>query len=163
MEGYLEGWHDFNVALMGAVAALAGLLIVASSVNIAEIVKAPAVASRLAAGLAGLVLAIVACALGLIPGIPPLAYGAGVILAAVGAAIIQWRATQRIYGNADPANRWKAGKAALGFVSPLAYLAGGVLLVVGMPSGLVAFAIGAIASIVAGILISWIALVEILR
>ena len=35
----LELWSEFNVALVGATAALAGLVIVASSVNIAEIVK----------------------------------------------------------------------------------------------------------------------------
>lgn len=37
---HLEAWHDFNVAMAGATAALAGLVIVAASVNIDKIVKA---------------------------------------------------------------------------------------------------------------------------
>ena len=37
----LEAWSDFTVAMTGATAALAGLIIVAMSVNIERIVKAP--------------------------------------------------------------------------------------------------------------------------
>ena len=44
----LEGWTDFNVAMVGATAALAGLLIVAMSVNIAEIMKSPTLLARAA-------------------------------------------------------------------------------------------------------------------
>jgi hypothetical protein len=36
----LEGWTDFNVAMVGATGALAGLVIVAASVNIGDSVKA---------------------------------------------------------------------------------------------------------------------------
>ena len=35
----IEQWSEFNVAMAGATAALAGLVIVAASVNIGEIVK----------------------------------------------------------------------------------------------------------------------------
>lgn len=163
MEAYLEGWSEFNVAMMGAVAALAGLLIVAASVNVTEIIKAPSVAARLAAGLAGLVLAIAGSAIGLIPGITAPVYGAAAVLGALTASAFQVQATRRIYGNRDPANQMKLAKAALGFLAPLGYLVGGVLLLAEIEAGMVAMAVGAIAAIVAAILVSWVALVEILR
>ena len=62
-------WGDFHVAMVGATAALAGLVIVAASVNIGEIVKAPALTARLGSAIAGLVLAPVVSALGRLPGV----------------------------------------------------------------------------------------------
>ena len=46
----LELWSEFNVAMVGATAALAGLVIVAASVNIGEIIKTRSLTARLAAG-----------------------------------------------------------------------------------------------------------------
>ena len=163
MDVYLEGWSDFDVAMMGAAAALAGLLIVAASVNIGDIIKAPAVAARLAAGLAGLVLAIVGAAIGLVPQIDPTVYGALAIVAALAAGVFAVQAAKRIFAERHPANRMRFAKAALGFLAPLGYLVGGILLLAGVSHGVIAFAVGAIAAIVAGLVISWIALVEILR
>ena len=67
MAELLEGWADFNVAMVGATAALAGLLIVAMSVNISTIMSSPTLPARAASSIAALVLAIVAGALGLVP------------------------------------------------------------------------------------------------
>jgi hypothetical protein len=159
----LEGWSEFNVAMAGATAALAGLVIVAASVNIGEIVKTTMLTARLASGIAGLVLAIIGSAIGLIPGIAPVAYGLAMIAFALVATVFAIDATRQIYANRHPQNRLRAGKSAVSFLAPAIYVVGGVLLVIGEPGGLVAFAIGAIAAIVAGLLISWIALVEVLR
>ncbi|MFS0732140.1 hypothetical protein ABC304_09045 [Microbacterium sp. 1P10UB] len=163
MELYLDGWGDFNVAMMGATAALAGLLIVAASVNIGEIIKSPSIAARLAAGLAGLVLAIVAAAVGLVPRIPPFAYGTTIVVAALAATAFSTQAARRIFQNDDPENRLKPIKALVGFVAPVLYVVGGALVLAGDSGGVTWFAVGSIAAIVAAILISWIALVEILR
>jgi hypothetical protein len=163
MESYLEGWSDFHVAMMGAAAALAGLLIVAASVNIAEVIKSAAISARLGAGLVGLVLAIVGSALGLIPDVAPLAYGGTTLVAAVVAAGFQVHAARGIYADRHPANRFKTAKALVGFLPPACYLVGAVLLTGGAPTGMLFFAAGAIAAIVAALTISWIALVEILR
>ena len=129
----LEGWHDFNVAMAGATAALAGLVIVAASVNIADIVKAVSLTARLAAGISSLVLALSVSALGLIPEFSWTVYGACVVVLAVIAGVFQSAAARRIYENTDPANRWKPAKAAIGFVSPVLYAAGGVALLLGEP------------------------------
>ncbi|WP_329381954.1 hypothetical protein OG625_18405 [Streptomyces sp. NBC_01351] len=163
MEECLEGWNDFNVAMMGAAGALAGLVIVAASVNIAEVVKTPSLTSRLAGGIAGLVLALSGSAMGLAPGVSPMAYGLPMAVLAVGAGLLQVQATRRIYANDHPGNQMKFGKAAVGFVAPLAYLVGAVLLVAGSPQGVAWFAAGSIIAIITALVISWIALVEVLR
>ncbi|MFJ3833661.1 hypothetical protein ACIPWI_37750 [Streptomyces sp. NPDC090046] len=57
----------------------------------------------------------------------------------------------------------KFGKSAIGFVAPFAYLVGAALLVTGSPQGIVWFAAGSIVAIITALVISWIALVEVLR
>jgi hypothetical protein len=159
----LEAWSEFNVAMVGGTAALAGLVIVAASVNIGDIIKAESLTARLAAGIAGLVLALAGSAVGLIPGIGAVPYGVTMIVLALGASIFPVQATRRIFENRHPANRMRAGKSVVGFVAPLSYAIGGVLLAAGQPAGLLAFAVGSILAIMAALLISWIVLVEVLR
>jgi len=160
----LDAWSEFNVAMVGATAALAGLVIVAASVNIADIVKEVSLTARLAAGIAGLVLALSGSAIGLIPGIPAGAYGASMIVLALVTAVFATSAARRIQQNRHPGNRMKPLKSLLGFLPPLAYLTGGVLLIAGAgTSALTVFAAGSILAIIAALLVSWIVLVEVLR
>ncbi len=160
----VENWHEFNVALVGATAALAGLVIVAASVNITEIVKATSLTSRLAAGIGGLVLALTASAIGLIPDITPAAYGVAMVVVSAVCAVFPAQATRRIFENHAPENRGRTFKALVGFVAPLAYLIGSILLIAGSPTaGLAVFAAGSILAIMAALIISWVALVEVLR
>jgi hypothetical protein len=159
----VDDWSEFNVAMAGATAALAGLVIVAASVNIKDIITAAWLTSRLAASISGLVLAIIASAVGLVPGIPLAWYGVIVIVVALLAGVFQVDATVRIYQNHHPENRLRFGKAALGYLPLIAYLAGGILLLANLPAGLVLFAAGSILAIVAALLVSWIVLVEVLR
>lgn len=159
----IEAWSDFNVALAGATAALAGLLIVAASVNIGAIITERSLTARLAAAVSGLALALVGSALGLIPQIDGMAYGVSMIVLAVVAAVFQAQATRLIFANHHPANRLRPLKASVGWIAPLAYLVGGALVAAGSSAGLVWFAVGAIVAIVAGLLVSWVVLVEVLR
>lgn len=159
----IEAWSEFNVAMVGATAALAGLVIVAASVNIGDIVKADSLTARLASSIAGLVLALVGSALGLIPGIGPVSYGAAMIAFAVGASVFAVQAARRIAENRHPENRTRPLKGAVGFLAPLAYLIGGAMLVVGAPAALTWFATGAIAAIIVALIASWVVLVEVLR
>lgn len=159
----IEAWSEFNVAMVGATAALAGLVIVAASVNIGDIIKVVSLTARLAAGIAGLVLALAASTLGLIPDIGTLPYGVATILFAIGASAFQAQAARRIFQNRRPENRLRLVKSAIGFVAPAAYLVGGVFLVAGRADGLVWFAAGSIIAIIAALLVSWIVLVEVLR
>ena len=78
----LERWTDFNVALVGATAALAGLVIVAASVNVAEIVKSSSLTARLAAAIANLMVALTGAAIGLMPDVAGHGYGITLVLLA---------------------------------------------------------------------------------
>ena len=159
----LELWTDFNVAMAGATAALAGLVIVAASVNISEIVKFRALTARLAAAIGALVLAIVASALGLIPGMTSLWLGILLIVAAAAAGVFQTVASVEIFADQDPAAKAKFFKSAFGFLPIAAYIGAGITMLLGHPSGLYLAAAGGILAIVTAILASWVALVEVLR
>ncbi|WP_106816850.1 hypothetical protein [Microbacterium timonense] len=159
----IAAWSEFNVAMVGATAALAGLVIVAASVNIGDIIKEASLTARLAAGIAGLVLALAGSAVGLIPDIGAPAYGVAMIALALGAAAFQAQASRRIFENRHPANRLRVAKAAVGFIAPVAYLVGGALLTAGWDGGLAWFAVGSIVAIMAALMVSWIVLVEVLR
>jgi hypothetical protein len=61
-------WHDLFIAEAGAAAALAGLLFVAVSINLKQILAYPVLPSRAAAALVTLVLALVISTFALVPG-----------------------------------------------------------------------------------------------
>jgi hypothetical protein len=159
----LEVWREFDVAMAGATGALAGLAIVAASVNIADIVKAPSLTARLGAGIATLVLALIVSAIGLMPGLSLAVYGFVVLLATALAGIFQVVAAQRIFQNKDPENRLRPIKAGLGFLPLLSYLAGGIFLVFMSSTGLAYLAFGSIFGIISALMVSWVVLVEVLR
>ncbi|MCP2032370.1 modulator of FtsH protease [Okibacterium sp. HSC-33S16] len=163
MDDILSEWSEFNVAMAGATAALAGLVIVASSVNIAEIIKSNRLTARLGAGIASLVLALIASALGLIPTISPVWFGVALLSAVLGAAVFQIAATRLILSDPDPAARARVPKAVLGFLPLGAYAAGAVTVILEHPSGMYLTAAGCLLAIVAAIIVSWVALVEVLR
>jgi hypothetical protein len=164
MSGALEGWTDFNVAMVGATAALAGLLIVAMSVNIAEIMKSPTLPPRAAASIAALVLAIAAGALGLIPGQPDVAYGIEVLVGAAIASAFQVH-TMRVIARDEPISLFdRIAKSTAGVLPIAGFLLGGVLIVAGsVAAGLVAVAVGSVLAVIAAILMAWVVLVEVLR
>jgi hypothetical protein len=164
MSEALEGWTDFNVAMVGATAALAGLLIVAMSVNIAEIMKSPTLPPRAAASIAALVLAIAAGALGLIPGQPDVAYGIEVLVGAAIASAFQVHAI-RVIARDRPISLFdRIAKSTAGVLPIAGFVLGGVLIVAGSAAaGLVAVAVGAVLAVIAAILMAWVVLVEVLR
>ena len=169
----LEGWSDFNVAMVGATAALAGLLIVAMSVNIAEIMKSPTLPPRAAASIAALVLAlrfrrdralILMTVPALVPGQPSMAYGIEVLIATVLAGIFQWHAI-RVVAREDHVSATDRVLKSIAGILPIAAFLGGSLLVIAgvLEAGLITMAVGSVLSIIAGLLFSWVVLVEVLR
>ena len=162
-----ELWAEFNVAMVGATAALAGLVIVASSVNIGEIIKAklahrsprppgsPRSCSRSSHPALGLV--------------PDHHGSSGSADPAAGAppssrASFQVEATRTIFADRDPAvprevrqvgvrlhcrswrTWWRGRRHARTSVRVCTFAAAGCIL-----------------AIVAGIIVSWVVLVEVLR
>lgn len=163
MNEVIEVWKDFNVAMAGATAALAGLVIVAASVNIADIVKAPSLTARTAAGIGTLVLALVVSALGLVPVFSMPTLGIVALVATLLAGSLQVDSARRILTDPSPENRARWPKASLGFFPLVAYLVGEVLLIGGNGGGLGWLAAGSVLAIIGGLLVSWVVLVEILR
>ncbi|MET4157241.1 hypothetical protein [Agromyces sp. PvR057] len=166
MSEALEPWSEFNVAMVGATAALAGLLIVAMSVNIGAIMASKTLPARAAASIATLVLAIVVTGLGLAPGQPLWAYGVEVLVALAIAAGFEVHAVRAIFR--DDLHRGTPrelfAKSAAGLLPIVAYLIGAVLLLAGVvPAGLVVLGIATILAIVSAIVLAWVVLVEVLR
>lgn len=64
----MEAWHDFFVAQVGASAALAGLLFVGVSINLAKILASPSLPSRFLKALVLLAAVLVESSLALLPG-----------------------------------------------------------------------------------------------
>ncbi|MFG6504483.1 hypothetical protein [Microbacterium sp. P05] len=159
----VQGWSEFNVAMVGATAALAGLVIVASSVNIAVIVKAATVTSRLAAAIATLVLAIIVGGLQLVPDISATWFGAVVLAASAGAAAFAIHAARVILRDPDPADRLRLLKGTVGFLPVAAYAAAGIVVFSEPAAAFALAAAGCLLAIVSAIVTSWVALVEVLR
>ncbi|MDN3497367.1 hypothetical protein QL996_15615 [Planococcus sp. APC 4015] len=163
MDAALLEWTDFNVAITGATAALAGLVIVAASVNIGDIVKSRTLTARLGSGIVMLVLALVACALGLVPGIDAVWFGSIVAAISLIALAFQVATARLLAADRDTRDQARWAKAMPGFLPGVAYLVAGVLSLAGIPAGLYVAAAGAVLAIVAALIVSWVALVEVLR
>jgi hypothetical protein len=160
----LKVWTDFNVAMVGATAALAGLLIVAMSVNLKSIVTSVALTARVAAALSMLVVALAASALGLAPEQPIWAYGLEVLAATAVGAFFELQAIREIHHQPIFSRTQRFTKSLAGTTPVVAYLVGSVLLIVGFgEAGLWFVAVGAILAIASAILHSWVVLVEVLR
>ncbi|THG31372.1 hypothetical protein E6C70_13880 [Glaciibacter flavus] len=159
----LEGWSDFNVATAGATAALAGLIIVAMSVNIKEAIQAETIPSRVAAAIAGLVLALVASLAALAPAQPVWALGLELLVPTLAAGTLQWRASGHIMAETTAPPGWRLPKVALGWLPIAAYLVASVTLMAGAPWGYGFAAAGGILAIISSVLLAWVVLVEILR
>lgn len=160
----LEGWADFNVAMVGAAAALAGLLIVAMSVNIAAIMSSPELVARAGASIAGLALAIVASAVGLMPVGSATGYAVAVLVASLGAGAFQLAAIRAIIRNGRDTTAERIVRGGIGTLAIAAFAVGSVLVLTGAAdTGLTVIGFGAVIAVVASILMAWVVLVEVLR
>ncbi|MET0725629.1 MAG: hypothetical protein ABWY36_04710 [Leifsonia sp.] len=162
MDSALEGWSEFNVAIAGAGAALAGLIIVAMSVNIREILKTSTIPARAASAIGTLLLGVIAACLALIPGQPLWALGTEVFVGTVIACGLQVNATRSILGE-DRHMGSPPLKIVVGSIPLVGFLVGSLMLISGLPGGYYAVAAGTLLAIISAVLLSWIALVEILR
>jgi hypothetical protein len=158
-----EPWAAFHTALAGAAAALVGLVIVAASVNIAKIVASPALVARLGSAVAGLLLALVATAFALIPGIDLTWFGVLVLISALVAGLFAAAAARALHADPDAGDVARIPKATLGFLPVVTYLVAGSLALFSAPQSLYVAAAGVILAIVSAVVVSWVALVEVLR
>jgi hypothetical protein len=160
----IEPWHELFVATAGAAAALAGLMIVAMSVNISTIIGIQSMTSRAGATIAGLVLIVVVSVAGLIPDQPALALGIETLVFSLVALAFAVQASFAIVRAPSPmAKRYSVMKALLVTVPIVLFAIGGVLICFAVPGALFWIAAGIILAFVTSIVNSWVLLVEILR
>jgi modulator of FtsH protease len=158
----VAAWTDFAVAVAGATAALAGLLFVAMSINVREIVADPALPPRAGGAVITLVTPLVCSILLLVPGQSDTVLG--IELLVVGAAIGTALGTLlRRRSDAQGLATW-----AVGTGLPTALLVGSVLLagfgvLTETLGGLHWLVVATIAAIAGGLLQAWVLLIEILR
>lgn len=158
-------WFDFIIAAAGASAALAGLVIVAISVNIARIISFPHLPARAAATIATLILILVVSMTALIPqaialfGIETLVFGFCCWLLQL------WAARQMLIVRRERNRPWYESirGITLGQIQVLPFIIGGGLLAAANADGLYWISVGVIAIFIFSIYNAWVLLVEILR
>lgn len=161
-------WHDFFIAQVGACAALVGLLFVALSINVTQILKYPWLPARGAQTLVVLTGALLEASLVLLPGpIKPTA------AALTSCALVTWLLSlllvlgfvRRLNKQRDVAipRDWTYGYFWLAQVATVPAMVGGIFLYSGNSGGYYWIAGGVLCTFVFALLNSWILLIEILR
>lgn len=162
MDATVHAWTNFFVAIAGASAALSGLMIVAMSVNIRELLASVSLPARAGAAIGGVAAALVASCLFLVPGQPMWALGLEVLLASVLLWVI-WRAVAKTVRRDPQPSRPAPIRDAVPAIAPALFSVSGALLIAELDAGIGVLAAACLFAIVAGLLFAWIALVEVLR
>jgi hypothetical protein len=157
------GWSDFAVATAGAAAALAGLVMVAISVNIRAILDLPGVPARAAAAVGSLVLVVVTSLLLLIPGQPVTALGTEVLLATLAALWLHVVSLNQITLQSARPRSARVLSVPLAAAQLLPQAVGGILLVLAADGALAWLAAGLVLTVLGSMLDAWVLMVEILR
>jgi modulator of FtsH protease len=155
-------WHEFFVGTIGAAAALTGLLFVAISINLEQILHYPQLPGRAAATLGMLVSTLVVSGFALAPGQPTLALG--IEVASVG-AVSAVQAVWVSFGKKTPDEpvSWQLEHLATLVLPSIALVVGGVSLVAGSGGGLYWVMAGMLLAFISASINAWVLLVEIKR
>ncbi len=157
-------WAGFFSAEVGASAALAGLIFVAVSINLAQIVKLKQLVSRSAKALLSLMAVLFASSLCLVPQLSRSILGYE--LTALGVVI--WAATTFSQYGAARKNRYigateKVFHFVLTELAAIPFVAGGLSLAWGFGGGLYWLAAGTVFSLANALFDAWVLLIEIQR
>jgi modulator of FtsH protease len=155
-------WHDFFVGTIGASAALTGLLFVAISINLQEILKHPRLPGRAAGTLGVLVSGLIVSGLALAPGQTNRVLGIEIALAGI---IVSTQAVWVTHGRETPDEPllWLVQHLASLLLPGVAFIVGGLSLTVGGGGGLYWVFAGVLLVFISASINAWVLLVEILR
>ncbi len=156
------GWHDFFMGTIGAAAALTGLLFVAISINLEQILKFPQLPGRAAGTLGILVSTLVVSGFALAPGQGRRVLG--IEIAAAG-AIVAVQAIWVSHGKKTPGEpaSWQIEHLTTLLLPSVALIVGGASLVAGEGGGLHWVLGGILLAFVSASVNAWVLLVEIKR
>jgi len=142
---------------------LAGLIIVAMSVNISRIIEAKTLPSRAAAAIAGLLLALIVACIGLMPAQSALWFGTEILAGTLLAALFQVQAMRVLATDEATGRAMRWMRMLPGMLPLVSFFVGGSLIADANIAGLYWVAAGILLAIVVSVLFAWVALVEILR
>jgi hypothetical protein len=155
-------WHDLFVGTIGASAALTGLLFVAISINLQQILKFPNLPGRAGGTLGILLSALVVSCFGLAPGQSNTALG--VEIALTGAVVTFQAAWITVHNRkVDDPNTWKIEPLLTLFLSDTAFLIGGISVATGVGGGLYWVLAALVLAFTVTVVNAWVLLVEVLR
>ncbi len=159
----MDEWTDFGVAVTGVSGALIGLIFVALSINLRQIVGSASLPGRAIAALALLTLPLLSAMLLLVP---QSATAYGVELLVIGVLFGAWLLYLVRPGTREAEQPLVARL--VGTVGPIVVatagaVVGGVLLVAGSESGVYGVVVATVAGFAGALLTTWVLLVEILR
>jgi len=158
-------WADFFIAAAGAAAALAGLVIVALSVNINQILKYSHLPARAGATISTLILVLV-CSMAVLIHQNTAALGVEVLVFGTCGWVLQvWSARKGAAASAEfgrPRHE-SVLDVSMGQIQALPFMVAGIALLTGHEGGFYWMAAGVIAVFILSVLNAWVLLVEILR
>ena len=157
-------WSGFFAAELGASAALAGLVIVAISINIARILADPTLPGRAGETLIAPCGVLIACSFALVPDQAGWLLGGEIAVTGAVMALIQAFILSGVLRSGTKiAHGYIAGRAVLASLSCVPFIVAGLLLWAGQPQALYWMVPGVIVSLIATVLNAWVLLIEILR
>jgi hypothetical protein len=158
-------WADFFVAELGAAAALAGLVIVAISINVTRILSSPLLPGRAAETLVTPTGVLLASTYALVPHQPVWLLAGEIVMTGavmwIVPTLIQIRAVRS--GAAQMGLGVLLPRILLAQFSSLPFIATGILLYQGQAGALYWIVPGVVVSLIATVINAWVLLVEILR
>ncbi len=159
-----EGWSDYLVAIVGASAALAGLVFVGVSLNLERILRLPGLVNRGLETLLDFVVVLIVASLLLMPVEEPWVAGLLVLVSVLvlrsGTFLLQRAAWPGTAPEHRPSFRRRI---AISLLVSGAFLAGALTLLAGSVDGLYAVGAAITLSLLMGVLNAWVLLVEINR
>ncbi len=157
------GWDNFFVAEAGASAALAGLIFVALSINLAQIMKLPTLPGRAAEGLVSLIAVLFASTLALVPGQAGMALGVELLI--LGGIVWMFALGVQLRAFREKAHQpsWVVLRVITGQAATLPTVVAGLSLLLGAGGGLYWIVVAFLGAFVQATLNAWVLMVEILR